>query len=123
MPCTSAFLYQDSTSIRCSHTRVVAAVLSRLFQRIQFRSRVRVTSDISRGDVTTVRENTTRPGVVQAYAVLSAESVTDGHPAQDYFRGRISALRGKLVSALGDATGHVALPADLTDTPSEYSSR
>lgn len=48
----------------------------------------------------TVEANTGRRGVVQAYAVLSAESVTDGHPAQEYFRGRIATLRRKLVAVL-----------------------
>jgi len=48
----------------------------------------------------TVDANTQRRGVVQAYAVLSAESVTEGHPAQEYFRGRTAALRAKLVGVL-----------------------
>lgn len=41
----------------------------------------------------TAEINTARAGIVQAYAVLSAESVTDGHPAQDYFRERFERLR------------------------------
>jgi AcrR family transcriptional regulator len=48
----------------------------------------------------TIQANTERRGVVQTYAVLSAESVTDGHPAQEYFRGRTAALREKLVGVL-----------------------
>lgn len=48
----------------------------------------------------TVAANTERRGVVQAYAVLSAESVTEGHPAQEYFRGRIAGLREKLMRVL-----------------------
>ncbi|GAB3795171.1 TetR/AcrR family transcriptional regulator [Humibacter antri] len=48
----------------------------------------------------TVEANTERRGVVQAYAVLSAESVTEGHPAQEYFRGRIAGLREKLIRVL-----------------------
>jgi AcrR family transcriptional regulator len=51
----------------------------------------------------TVEVNETRPGVVQAYAVLSADSVTDGHPAQEWFRDRFRGLRAMLVGALRDA--------------------
>jgi AcrR family transcriptional regulator len=42
--------------------------------------------------VDTVEENTHRRGVVQAYSVLSGESVTDGHPAHEYFLGRTEGL-------------------------------
>ncbi|MEK8169927.1 helix-turn-helix domain-containing protein [Streptomyces sp. M19] len=38
--------------------------------------------------VDTARRNAERPGIVRLYAVLSAESVTEGHPAQAYFRER-----------------------------------
>ena len=50
----------------------------------------------------TVRLNVERPGVVQLYAVLSADSVTDGHPAQEYFRQRFVGLRQMVSGALGD---------------------
>lgn len=43
--------------------------------------------------VKTAKLNMQRPGIVQAYAVLSAESVTDDHPARDFFQGRYSTLR------------------------------
>ena len=66
----------------------------------------------------TVRENTTRPGVVQAYAVLSAESVTDGHPAQEYFRGRLTGLREKLVGVINEATDFVADQQEVHETAS-----
>ncbi|MCU1508371.1 MAG: hypothetical protein JWQ12_636 [Glaciihabitans sp.] len=66
----------------------------------------------------TVRENTTRPGVVQAYAVLSAESVTDGHPAQEYFRGRTEGLRQKLIGVINESTDFVADQQDVHDTAS-----
>jgi AcrR family transcriptional regulator len=68
--------------------------------------------------IDTVRENTTRPGVVQAYAVLSAESVTDGHPAQDYFRGRLDGLREKLISVINESTDFVADQQEVSDTAS-----
>ena len=60
--------------------------------------------------VRTVRTNTTRSGIVQTYAVLSAESVTGNHPAQEFFRQRFTGLRGEVASALGAAVG--AEPGD-----------
>jgi len=60
--------------------------------------------------VRTVRTNTTRGGIVQTYAVLSAESVTGNHPAQEFFRQRFTGLRGEVASALGAAVG--AEPGD-----------
>jgi AcrR family transcriptional regulator len=54
--------------------------------------------------VLTAKENTRRPGIVQGYAVLSAESVTDDHPAQDYFRDRFTGLRTMLTHALDAVT-------------------
>ena len=50
--------------------------------------------------VDTVRRNTEREGIVRLYAVLSAESVTEGHPAQDYFRDRYAGLRAMVTEAL-----------------------
>ncbi len=49
--------------------------------------------------IKTTEINATRAGIVQTYAVLSAESVTDGHPAQDYFRDRFTGLRGMVAEA------------------------
>lgn len=40
--------------------------------------------------------NSQRAGIVQAYAVLSADSVTDDHPAREYFAGRYSTLRAEV---------------------------
>ncbi|MGW4929276.1 TetR/AcrR family transcriptional regulator [Agromyces sp. NPDC004153] len=56
--------------------------------------------------VDTVEENTHRRGVVQAYSVLSGESVTDGHPAHDYFQGRFHVLRAKIAGVLGEVSGN-----------------
>lgn len=50
----------------------------------------------------TVELNQRRPGVVQLYTVLSADSVTDGHPAQEYFRARFVGLREMVKGALRD---------------------
>ena len=68
--------------------------------------------------IDTVKENETRRGVVQAYAVLSAESVTDGHPAQDYFRGRTRGLREKIVGVINEATDFAADQQEVQDTAS-----
>lgn len=56
--------------------------------------------EIFRHLMRTVRVNSERPGVVQTYAVLSADSVTDGHPAKSYFNERFSVLREQLRDAI-----------------------
>jgi AcrR family transcriptional regulator len=56
----------------------------------------------------TVAENVSRPGVVQAYSVLSGESVTAGHPAQPYFRERFATLRAKIAGVLAEVSGRDA---------------
>lgn len=70
--------------------------------------------DFLRHLVDTIRRNTAREGIVQLYAVLSAESVTDDHPAQGYFRDRYDGLRGILTEALEEAktAGEVAGDTD-----------
>lgn len=62
--------------------------------------------------VATAQLNTQRPGIVQTYAVLSAESVTDAHPAQEWFRSRFAGLRALLVEALRQVCGPDDPPAD-----------
>lgn len=49
--------------------------------------------------VATAVVNARRAGIVQAYAVLSAESVTDDNPGREYFIGRYSTLRREIVAA------------------------
>lgn len=49
--------------------------------------------------IQTAMLNAKRAGLVQAYAVLSAESVADGHPGRDYFTGRYRQLRGEITDA------------------------
>ncbi len=65
--------------------------------------------------VETVGENTARPGVVQAFTVLAAESVLEAHPAQDYFRDRAAGLRDVLAAALAESTGRDAGEPEVRD--------
>lgn len=53
--------------------------------------------------VETARHNADRDGIVRLYTVLSAESVTTSHPAQNYFRDRYHGLRTLIVQALREA--------------------
>ena len=68
--------------------------------------------DLFRHLVLTARLNAERPGIVQTYAVLSAESVTDGHPAKDWFRARYAQLRAEVSQALREV-------CDPDDPPAE----
>ncbi|GAA5203003.1 TetR/AcrR family transcriptional regulator [Microbacterium jejuense] len=49
--------------------------------------------------VRTAFVNAHRAGIVQAYAVLSAESVTDGHPGRPFFEKRYRTLRAEVAHA------------------------
>ncbi|WP_130175913.1 TetR/AcrR family transcriptional regulator [Cryobacterium sp. SO1] len=49
--------------------------------------------------VRTALVNSRRAGVVQTYTVLSAESVTDDHPARPFFENRYSTLRAVVTDA------------------------
>lgn len=49
--------------------------------------------------VRTAFVNAHRAGIVQAYAVLSAESVTDDHPGRAFFEQRYSTLRSEVAHA------------------------
>lgn len=62
--------------------------------------------------VRTARLNSERPGIVQTYAVLSAESVTENHPGQAWFRDRYIVLRGLVKAALIEV-------CDAADPPRE----
>ncbi len=61
--------------------------------------------------VNTVTANIERPGIVQAYAVLSAESVTEGHPGQEWFRFRFEVLRGIIARALAESCPPESAPS------------
>lgn len=60
-----------------------------------------------------VEYNATRPGIVQAYTVLSADSVTEDHPARAFFEARFRAVREALAGALRAEFGDT-LPGGLT---------
>lgn len=49
--------------------------------------------------VRTAFANARRAGIVQAFVVLSAESVTDNHPAHAFFLGRYQTLRAEVAHA------------------------
>lgn len=49
--------------------------------------------------VRTAFANELRPGIVQTYTVLSAESVTEGHPGREYFERRYAGLRAEVTAA------------------------
>lgn len=55
--------------------------------------------------VATADRNAERPGTTQLYAVLSAESATARHPAQDWFRDRYTVLRREVEDAVLDRIG------------------
>ena len=55
--------------------------------------------DLFRHLVKTAFLNAGREGIVQAYTVLSAESVTDSHPGRPYFEERYATLRGEITDA------------------------
>ena len=63
----------------------------------------------------TVEQNVSRTGIVQAYTVLSAESVTEEHPAQGWFRDRFEGLRAELAEALRVACGPEQPSAEQLD--------
>ncbi|MEU8783943.1 TetR/AcrR family transcriptional regulator [Streptomyces sp. NPDC048637] len=57
--------------------------------------------------------NATRPGLVQTYTVLSADSVTEDHPARAFFESRFRAVRAAMAEALRAECGDT-LPGGLT---------
>jgi AcrR family transcriptional regulator len=56
--------------------------------------------------------NATQPGIVQSFTVLSAESVTDNHPAKPFFIQRYRDVRARIAQAIREEVGD-ELPAGL----------
>ncbi len=64
--------------------------------------------------VKTAMLNAKRAGIVQAYAVLSAESVTDDHPGRSYFERRYRTLRSEVVAAFREVCAERGIDAPDT---------
>ncbi|AXB42724.1 TetR/AcrR family transcriptional regulator [Amycolatopsis albispora] len=62
---------------------------------------------------TLIEYNASRPGVVQTFSALLGESVTEGHPAQDFFARRYATIRTSLTETLREEFGD-RLPGNLT---------
>lgn len=60
----------------------------------------------------TAAENAHREGLVQTYAAITGESVTEGHPARSFVISRFTALRGLIEDALQVVCGP-DLPDDI----------
>ncbi|GGS94114.1 TetR/AcrR family transcriptional regulator [Streptomyces chromofuscus] len=60
-----------------------------------------------------VEYNAMRPGVVQTFSALLGESVTEGHPARDYFTERYRRVRDSMAAVLRTEYGD-RLPNGLT---------
>lgn len=57
--------------------------------------------------------NAMRPGIVQTFSALLGESVTDDHPARDFFTRRYVTVRGDMAAVLRGAYGE-RLPSGLS---------
>ncbi|WP_328298479.1 TetR/AcrR family transcriptional regulator [Streptomyces sp. NBC_00435] len=60
-----------------------------------------------------VEYNAMRPGIVQTFSALLGESVTDGHPAREFFTERYAQVRGEMSAVLRAEFGE-RLPSGLT---------
>ncbi|MEU6592584.1 TetR/AcrR family transcriptional regulator [Streptomyces sp. NPDC046881] len=60
-----------------------------------------------------VEYNAMRPGIIQTFSALLGESVTEGHPARDYFTERYARVRATMASVLRAEYGD-RLPNGLT---------
>lgn len=60
-----------------------------------------------------VEYNAMRPGIVQTFSALLGESVTDGHPAREFFTERYAQVRGEMAKVLRMEFGE-RLPGGLT---------
>ncbi|MFD8651625.1 TetR/AcrR family transcriptional regulator [Streptomyces mirabilis] len=60
-----------------------------------------------------VEYNAMRPGIIQTFAALLGESVTEGHPAREYFTERYARVRASMAAVLRAEYGE-RLPNGLT---------
>ncbi|MER5474908.1 TetR/AcrR family transcriptional regulator [Streptomyces sp. NPDC002935] len=63
--------------------------------------------------VSLVEYNAMRPGIIQTFSALLGESVTEGHPAREFFTQRYTAVRANMASVLRAEYGE-RLPSGLT---------
>ena len=63
--------------------------------------------------VSLVEYNAMRPAIVQTFSALLGESVTEGHPAREFFTKRYTAVRANMASVLRAEYGE-RLPSGLT---------
>jgi AcrR family transcriptional regulator len=78
---------------------------------------VRVMTATSNGRLADIERlvayNATRPGLVQSFTVLSAESVTEDHPAREFFTERYQQVRSELARLIRAELGD-PVPAGVT---------
>ena len=67
--------------------------------------------------VRTAFVNAQRPGIVQAYTVLSAESITDDHPARGFFEERYTTLRREITDAFHELCAQEGIVEPATIAP------
>ncbi|SFE82813.1 TetR/AcrR family transcriptional regulator [Streptomyces mirabilis] len=60
-----------------------------------------------------VEYNAMRPGIIQTFSALLGESVTEGHPAREYFTERYARVRASMAAVLRAQYGE-RLPNGLT---------
>ncbi|MFF1441805.1 TetR/AcrR family transcriptional regulator [Streptomyces sp. NPDC058295] len=60
-----------------------------------------------------VEYNAMRPGIIQTFSALLGESVTEGHPAREYFTERYAQVRASMAAVLRTEYGD-RLPNGLT---------
>ncbi|MEV8032921.1 TetR/AcrR family transcriptional regulator [Streptomyces sp. NPDC086182] len=63
--------------------------------------------------VSLVEYNAMRPAIIQTFSALLGESVTEGHPAREFFTRRYTAVRASMASVLRAEYGE-RLPSGLT---------
>lgn len=63
--------------------------------------------------VALVEYNAMRPGIIQTFSALLGESVTEGHPARDFFTRRYTDVRANMAGVLRAEYGE-RLPSGLT---------
>lgn len=66
--------------------------------------------DLFRHLLRTARANVHRRGIVQGYSVLTAESVTEEHPARNWVTARFTGLRSEIAAAIQEVSTNPVPP-------------